>query len=182
MKNVPNALTIFRIILIPIFVYAFLGLGNIMLACFIYVLAGATDLLDGYIARKYNLVTKLGIVLDPLADKLLQLTATATIAISGLSFMWIVFGILLIKEILMILGGALLIKRKDIVMPAVWYGKVYSAFLFVVVLIIMIWKDALPATVQIVIVSLAIVIGILAGIGYLIKFLEIFNRGKNEAI
>jgi len=169
MKNLPNVLTVFRIILVPIFVWAFLGLGSLPIACGIYILAGATDLLDGYIARKYNLITKLGTVLDPLADKLLQLTATATLAISGLHFMWAVFGILLIKEVLMVIGGAVLYK-KGVVMPAVWYGKVYSAYLFVVVLVVILWRDVLSRGVEIGLVASAIVIGILAGVGYWVKF------------
>ena len=175
MKNVPNILTIFRIILIPVFVWAFLGLGSIWLACVIYVVAGGTDLLDGYIARKYNATSKLGTVLDPLADKLMQLTVTATLAISGLAFMWVVFGILLFKEVLMIAGGAVLLGRKDITVPAVWYGKAYSAVLFVVILIIIIWRDVISVNFEITLVAVSVVMGILAGVGYLIKFKKLLN-------
>jgi len=180
MKNLPNILSIFRIILVPIFVYVFLWKENIPLACGIYILAGLTDVIDGYIARKWNLITKLGTVLDPLADKLLQLTATATIAYSGLTFMWIVFSILLIKEILMVIGGIMLYKRKDVVVPSVWYGKVSSAYLFSVALIILACRDILPENIQIALAFSALAFGVFAWIGYMLNFRAVLKKGSNS--
>jgi hypothetical protein len=77
MKHVPNLITITRLFLIPIFIYAFFSgspYGQLH-ALLIYLIAGVTDLLDGYLARKYNVVSLVGIVLDPLADKLMLLAA-----------------------------------------------------------------------------------------------------------
>ena len=74
--NIPNLLSIFRLALIPVFaVVIFSPIPNSALwACLIFLLSGATDVLDGYIARKYNMITNVGKVLDPLADKLMQIT------------------------------------------------------------------------------------------------------------
>jgi len=183
MKNLPNILSCFRIMLVPFFVWAFLGLGNIPLACSIYVLAGLTDIIDGYIARKYNLITKMGIVLDPLADKLLQLTVTATIAISGIAFMWVVFGILFIKEVLMSVGTFLLNKRKDVVVPAVWYGKVSSAYLFIVAFVILAFRQHLHENILIALAFSALSLCVFAFIGYMLNFRAIVKKGKsNETI
>ena len=73
MLNLPNILTIFRFFLIPLFIFAFLSSlkFNNVLAIVIFLLSGVTDVLDGYIARKYNMVTKFGKLLGPLADKLM---------------------------------------------------------------------------------------------------------------
>ena len=180
MKNLPNILSTFRIMLVPLFVWAFLGLGNITLACSIYVLAGVTDVIDGYIARKYNLITKIGMILDPLADKLLQLTAIATIAIWGITFMWFVFGVLLIKEILMVVGGILLYKRKDIVVPAVWYGKVSSMYLFVMAFVIITCRNYLPESILIALASSALAFCVFAWIGYMLNFKAVFKKGKSK--
>ncbi|SNX55062.1 CDP-alcohol phosphatidyltransferase family protein [Thermoanaerobacterium sp. RBIITD] len=73
--NIPNVLTLLRFILIPIFVYSYFYItdGNIF-AAIIFIVSGITDVLDGYIARHYNQITKMGILMDPLADKLMIIT------------------------------------------------------------------------------------------------------------
>ncbi|MCL2739711.1 MAG: CDP-alcohol phosphatidyltransferase family protein [Oscillospiraceae bacterium] len=177
MKNLPNILSIFRIVLIPFFVWAFLGLGNIPLACSIFILAGLTDIIDGYIARRFNLITKLGMILDPLADKLLQLTAVAVVA-TKIPFMWIVFGILLIKEILMGIGTYMLNKRKDVVIPAVWYGKVSSTYLFIVIFVIIACRDYLHENALIALAFSALAFSVFAWIGYMLNFKAALAKGK----
>ena len=181
MKNIPNILSIFRIILVPFFVYAFLGLENIPLACGIYILAGLTDVIDGHIARKYNLITKLGIVLDPIADILLRLTAMATIAISGLSFMWIVFWILLAKEILLVLGVIFLkLKDRNIVAPAMWYSKVAGVYSFAVVLTLLSCQDILHKEAQIALAFSALAFWVFTLIGYIFNYKDVWKNGRGE--
>ena len=85
--NLPNKLTILRLIMIPVFVAVFfipqIPYGN-LISAIIFALAAATDFLDGYIARKYNLVTNLGKFLDPIADKVLVSTALIVMLVSPL--------------------------------------------------------------------------------------------------
>ena len=126
--NVPNALTLVRLLLIPVFVVLYVrgenepalrywSLAVFSIACF-------TDLLDGYIARKYNQITDLGKLMDPLADKVMVLTATLSLAISiNETWLWIVLGILLFKELFMVIGGSLLLKH-GIVVYSYMIGKV----------------------------------------------------------
>ena len=78
--NLPNKLTLFRIFLIPVFIIIMmLNIPNkFLIACMIFIVASATDAMDGYIARKYNLVTDFGKFMDPLADKLLVISALTT--------------------------------------------------------------------------------------------------------
>jgi len=180
-KNIPNILSIFRIILVPFFAYAFLSLKNIPLSCIIYILAGLTDVIDGYIARKYDLISKLGTVLDPIADILLRLTVTATLAVSGLSFMWLIFGVLLLKEIFMILGSILLYRHNNIVAPARWYSKVAGTYLFIVILIMLVFHNIFNDGVQMILAFSALGVWILAFIGYVVHYQEMLRKGFSKS-
>ena len=82
--NIPNLLTIIRFILIPLFVYFYFSNEQFSLeiAAIVFILSGITDTLDGYIARRFNQVTRLGTVLDPLADKLMLITVLASVTMS----------------------------------------------------------------------------------------------------
>jgi len=112
--NIPNIITIFRIILIPIFLLIFNSNieNRVLYAGLVFLLAGLSDVLDGYIARKYNLTSRLGAVLDPFADKLMSFAVLISFTLVGFIPSWILF-ILLIKETIMIIGGLMLYIRKD---------------------------------------------------------------------
>ncbi|QVK16857.1 CDP-diacylglycerol--glycerol-3-phosphate 3-phosphatidyltransferase [Mycoplasmatota bacterium] len=134
--NVPNLLTVIRLFLIPIFILVFFSTleNHLVWAVFIFILAGTTDVLDGYIARKYNLVTKWGQVMDPLADKLMQLTVLTCLTIEGYIPIWIVI-VYGIKEFTMIFGGIFLYTKKEkIVIPANFFGKVSTLTFYLAVL------------------------------------------------
>lgn len=137
--NIPNLLTILRIFLVPIYLLVFFSSleNRFLLAGFIFILAGISDVLDGKIARKYNLITKLGIMLDPIADKMMTFAVLISYTIAGIIPKWIIIA-LGIKEIVMILGGGILYlyKGKQVV-PSNSYGKIatvsfYAATLSIV--------------------------------------------------
>lgn len=134
--NIANILTIFRIILVPIYLLVFFSnLPNkVILAGLIFILAGITDVLDGYIARKNNLITTLGTILDPFADKLMSFTVLLSFTIAGFIPSWIIL-ILGIKEGIMILvGGVLYILKGNFVMPSNKYGKIATASFYIAAL------------------------------------------------
>ncbi len=140
LKHIPNILTIIRLLLVPFFPIAYFSHSpdSHTIALVIFVIASATDFLDGYIAKKYNLITKIGTVLDPLADKLMLLTAIFTLYISG-DLPVIIPIIVSTKEIFMILGGFFLYFRKEkSVIPANKIGKtatvLYTLAIFVTIL------------------------------------------------
>lgn len=134
--NIPNILTLVRFGLIGVFIYIFYNpyiQYNIRWAIFVFVLAGLTDILDGYIARKYNMVTKWGKLMDPLADKLMLITVL--ICLYTKNFVpGIVIFIVLIKELLMILGAAFLYKNRNVVVQSNFYGKAASAAFYVAII------------------------------------------------
>ncbi|MGI6726315.1 MAG: CDP-alcohol phosphatidyltransferase family protein [Christensenellales bacterium] len=118
--NLPNALTMLRLLLIPVFVYL-MAENRMMPALAVFVIASLTDIADGWIARRYNLITDFGKLFDPLADKLMVLSVMVMLAIKGIA-PWAAICILLAKEALMLLGGLLLYKR-NIVVYAMPIGK-----------------------------------------------------------
>lgn len=123
--NVPNVLTMIRMLLIPVYWTLFMG-GYRLIALAVFITASITDLLDGYIARKYQLVTNFGKLMDPLADKLMVLSVMLSLALRGY-VPWAPLIILLCKEGLMVLGGVVLL-RKGVVVYAEKIGKIAQAF------------------------------------------------------
>ncbi len=129
--NVPNALTMLRMGMIPVYIVLFLD-GHKYWALFTFLLAGATDIADGMIARKFHLITDFGKLMDPLADKLMGLTALFSMTI-GTELIpavvpWAVVIVFLGKELLMLLGGVVMLK-KHIVVYSKPIGKAAQALL-----------------------------------------------------
>lgn len=119
--NVPNALTMLRMALIPVYWVLFMQ-DHRYFALAVFIVASVTDLLDGYIARKYHLITNFGKLMDPLADKLMVISVMLSLALKGLA-PWAALIILLCKEGLMVLGGAVLLRR-GVVVYAFKIGKI----------------------------------------------------------
>ena len=123
--NVPNTLTLIRMLMIPLYLIVFAN-GMKYPALIIFLAASLTDLLDGLIARKYHQITNLGKLLDPLADKLMILTVMFSMAIGNAAIRpvvpWAAVGILLGKELIMMLGGLLMLKH-NIVVYSYFIGK-----------------------------------------------------------
>lgn len=128
MKHIPNILSTLRLLMIPLFVVAYFNYSAYVAAA-IYVVAWLTDALDGYLARKFNWITDIGKLLDPLADKLMQITAAVCFTVDNLLFLTVLIP-LVIKETVMCVGGLLVIKRKKVVVQAYWYGKLATVVIF----------------------------------------------------
>ncbi|MBN2558513.1 MAG: CDP-diacylglycerol--glycerol-3-phosphate 3-phosphatidyltransferase [Clostridia bacterium] len=125
-RHLPNIITVLRLFAIPFFIYFMLE-DRLFISALIYFTAAVSDLLDGYLARKWKVVSNFGKLADPLADKAIQIAALLLFCILGrLHFAFII--VLFIKESLMILGSYLLYKKK-IVVYALWYGKAATLLL-----------------------------------------------------
>ncbi|MGH2330659.1 MULTISPECIES: CDP-diacylglycerol--glycerol-3-phosphate 3-phosphatidyltransferase [Thermoanaerobacter] len=163
--NIPNFLTFIRFLLIPLFVYTFFYVpeGNTYAAA-IFILSGITDILDGYIARHYNQVTKIGTLLDPLVDKLMILTVLTSLWIRSL-IPFFVIAILMVKELSMIIGAAILYKKQEIAIPANKYGKAATLF-FYIAIIFSIFKWPYRFT----LVIIALLLAVLAFVVYALEF------------
>lgn len=165
--NLPNILTLFRLLLIPGFVSLFFSRlsNNLIYSILIFLTAGVTDILDGYIARKYNLTTKLGVVLDPLADKLMIITVLACLAIKKYIPLWILV-VIFIKELFMILAGIRLYS-KDTVIPSNNFGKL-TTILFYLAIFVLIFNINLGTL----LIYISVISALIAFINYLILYLR----------
>lgn len=134
--TVPNALSVLRILIIPFFAWFFLR-GQLVVAAVLLVVSGLSDAFDGLIARRFNQITELGKMLDPLADKLTQGVVALCLAIKFpiICPLLIVF---ILKELLMLVGAAVLLKRKKRPCAAMWYGKVATVLFYVSVSVIVV--------------------------------------------
>lgn len=165
--NLPNILTSIRFLLVPLFVYVFFNESqeSIVYATYIFVLAGITDVLDGYLARKYNLITKWGQAMDPLADKLMLITVLICFTIKDYLPVLIII-IVGLKEILMILGGLFLYYKKDkIVVPANKFGKIATVNFYIAILYM-----AFKLPYSIIPISLAMLFAVFALVKYILQF------------
>lgn len=124
--NVPNVLTLLRLLLVPVYVVLF-AKGRKYAALITFMVASFTDFLDGQIARKYNLITDFGKLMDPLADKVMVVTAMCSMAIGNKTISavipWAAVVILFIKELIMVIGSAIML-RYQIVVYSTMVGKV----------------------------------------------------------
>jgi cardiolipin synthase len=164
--------------MIPGFVYYYFSSMKygIRIAIVIFVLAGITDILDGYIARKYNLITRLGIVLDPLADKLMLLTVLISITMKNQISSWIIV-IVAIKETILILGAITLFNNHDIVVPANRFGK-FSTIAFYVAILAVTFDIPYSRA----ILNGFVLATILALLVYMSSYINIRNQNKMDLI
>lgn len=129
-KHVPNILTIIRFLLIPVIIL-FAFQDNYIATILVLTLSGLTDILDGYIARKFNFITNFGKLMDPLADKATQIALLGTLTIQKIIPLWIIV-IVIIKEFLMI-SGASFLYGKELVVSSKWYGKLATVLFYVAI-------------------------------------------------
>ena len=139
--TIPNVLTIIRMLLIPVFVVLFFK-GYKMAALCVFCAASLTDMLDGYLARKLNQITDFGKLFDPLADKLMVLTAMVCQGIDGV-FPWIAIIIVAVKELVMVLGGVFMLKN-NVVVYSNYVGKTAQVF-FIASLILSFFHEKFEA-------------------------------------
>lgn len=182
MMNLPNILTMLRMCMVPIFVWLYYS-GMQPLALIVYLLAGATDILDGYLARKWNQITSFGKLMDPLADKLMTLSMIFCLADTGY-LPWWVLGVLLGKEILMVLGGAVLlkgVKGQKIVVMANWAGKAATAMLIAAVALVFPWHAwEAVRTVGEVLMYAAVTFSLFAMGNYAYGYVKKLSEGKGR--
>lgn len=175
--NLPNKLTLLRMILIPFFVFFLLteyaGNYSEYIALGIFVVASLTDFLDGYIARKYELVTNFGKFMDPLADKLLVSSAMICFVELGRMPAWIV--IVIISREFIISGFRLIAVDNRVVIAASWWGKFKTA-LQIIMVILMILNLEILTLLTTVVMWLALALTVISLIDYLVKNKEVMKE------
>ncbi len=193
--TVPNALSLVRIILVPVFLVLFLK-GSYLAAIIVVAVSGLTDFLDGKIARRFNQISNLGKLLDPLADKLTQMTIAIAFffAYHGAEdsllrgFSWI-FWFYVAKELLMVVGSVVMLSVNIIPGAAIIYGKVATFVYYLVMLLLLICSPVfgltasfgawtLPSVVVVILVSISAVLTLIAFISYMPDILRQVKEHK----
>ena len=132
--SIPNILSIFRMALVPVFLHLYLNAATgreYLLAAGILVLSALTYVLDGFIARRYHMITKLGQILDPAADKMTLAAVTLSLW-HKIPDLWPLFAIFITKELLMVAGTLKLMHKKTDIAGAKWFGKLYTVIFYLV--------------------------------------------------
>lgn len=178
-KNIPNILTALRLIMVPFLGY-FMYSEKYILSLAIFAIGGFTDILDGFIARKCNLVTKWGKVFDPLADKLMQVTALTFLVIQDFIPIFVLV-IVVIKEFLMLIGGILVYKKGKTVIGANWCGKLASViFYFAIIATIILSLDSFKNSYTSMAINVALGLAIACTLFALAMYIIVYFRFSND--
>ena len=178
--NLPNKLTILRVIMIPFFVLTLLYDGGEnqtlrYVAAAIFIIASLTDMLDGKIARKYNLVTNFGKFMDPLADKLLVCSALICLVELKELPAWMV--IVIISREFIISGFRLVASDNGVVIAASYGGKFKTTFQMIAVVLLIVGIPAL-SMVTTAVVWIALVLTVISLVDYITKNVNVLKEGK----
>ena len=181
--NLPNQLTILRTIMIPfflIFLYTdFWGKGNAYAAAAIFIIASLTDMLDGKIARKYNLVTNFGKFMDPIADKLLVCSALIALVDLGKIASWIV--IVIISREFIINGLRLVASDNGVVIAASYWGKFKTIFQMIMIIsLIMDLPILFMDIINMVLIYASLALTVISLIDYVCKNYKVFLEGSSK--
>jgi len=185
--TVPNILSMLRILLVPVIVWVYFDesiADHFLIALVLVFLSAITDVLDGIIARKFNLITDLGKVLDPIADKLTQFVVVFCLA-CDYPLMIVVATIIFAKEILMLIGAVIFVKQGNETPYARWWGKLTTVVLYATMLLFILSSFltvTLPDWVSVTAISLCIACLVFSFLNYALVFVEAKkNKSKSQA-
>ncbi len=177
--NLPNKLTILRVILIPFFVVFMLfditGAADKWIALAIFCIASLTDMLDGKIARKYNLVTNFGKFMDPLADKLL--VCTALICLTSMDKLNVIVVLVIIAREFIISGFRLVASDNGIVIAASYWGKFKTVSQMALIIVLIMDLGGVWTTVGTILTWVALILTVVSLIDYIAKNKQVLTQG-----
>jgi len=179
LKYIPNALTFLRLLLVPLFAICFF-LASPAVALVLFLLAGATDILDGYLARRFSWGSTLGKVLDPVADKSMQCTVLVVLVIAGYIPLLLIIPFIL-KEVVQLFCGLLFFRFRHDVTVSCWYGKLAICVFYLTVSLTILFREAwqgLPLLPILWIVTLILMLCAL--VGYVVRYSRIARNMKNN--
>ena len=177
--TVPNILTLVRLCLIPVIVYVYCFEHMYILTAMLIILSAATDVIDGIIARHFNLVSDVGKILDPIADKLTQLAVLICLITQFGWYMLIPAALLVIKEVFAGVVVLFAINKTGEVTSSVWHGKLTTVLLYLVMGLHIIWPT-MPETLSYVLIILCAAVMIMSAILYAILMFGRIRKVKKD--
>ncbi len=138
--TIPNLMTLFRIILVPIMVVLYIKYKNYQATLWVLILSGITDVGDGFVARKFNMVSDFGKLFDPIADKITQ-ASLALCLWTRFPNMIYIFILMAVKETIMFITGYMSVTSSGEMLAAVWHGKLNTVLFYTAILTHIVWYD-----------------------------------------
>ena len=176
--TIPNLLSLVRLCMIPVIVWLYNGKEDPLWALIVLLLSGATDIIDGIIARRFNMISDFGKAFDPIADKLTQI-AMLFCLVSRFPYMTIPLVILVVKEITAAVMNMIAIKKTSVVMGAVWHGKLTTVILYSTMAIHLIWFN-IPSVVSKILIAVSTVIMLFSAVQYTIRNIKVLTEKKEQ--
>lgn len=177
--NLPNKLTVVRILMVPFFVFFMLtdvaGDASKWIALILFCVASLTDLLDGKIARKYNLVTNFGKFMDPLADKLLVCSAMICMIETGKLASW--FVIIIIAREFIISGFRLVASDNGIVIAASYWGKFKTVFQMAMIIVMILNLGGVFGIIETILMWISLALTVISLVDYVAKNTQVLTQG-----
>lgn len=173
--TIPNMLSVFRLILIPFFVYAYCVEQNFWKTAALLALSGISDTADGYIARRFNMVSDLGKIIDPVTDKLTQ-AAMLLCLLTRYPLMLLPLLLLTFKEVSTGIMSLIVIRKTGLVMSADWHGKVTTGLLYAMMLTHIIWYR-IPVSVSNAMIAVCTAMMLLSFVLYIIRNAKALKAG-----
>ena len=186
LKYIPNILSVIRLALVGVFVAVFFGLENgynNKIALIVFVVAGITDVIDGFLARRFGWVTTVGKILDPMADKLMQCTALVCLAAARMVGVWYILPYIL-KELAILFCGFLVIKKRSFVVVSNIFGKFAALLFYVVIGLVMLLTEQNPPYIAAwvnILCAVSLFFTLMAFTVYFIGFMRNDSRRRAEA-
>ena len=178
--NLPNKLTILRVLMIPFFVLFMLwditGAADKWIAAAIFIVASLTDILDGKIAIKYNLVTNFGKFMDPLADKLLVSAAMICLVEMGRLPAWMV--IVIISREFIISGFRLIASDNGVVIAASYWGKFKTVFQMAMIIVLIFDFGGFFGIIEMVLIWISLILTVVSLVDYIVKNVGVLKDGN----
>ena len=180
--SVPNLLSYFRLILIPVYLVVYFSArepGDYLYAALVIALSGLTDMFDGKIARRFNMITEWGKFIDPVADKFTMGAVALSLAFR-FPLMGFVFALYVVKEGFMLVMGFIMLRHGPKLDGAMWYGKVCTAVTYAVIFALLLFQD-LPGWAQTALICVQIAVTLLSFVLYARYYHGAWKRVKKSA-
>ena len=176
--TIPNILSLFRLLLIPVIMWLYIVKEDPVLTTVILALSGITDIVDGIIARKCHMVSDFGKAFDPVADKLTQI-AMLLCLVSRFKWMLLPLCVMVIKEVTAGILGLLVIRKTGNVYGAVWHGKATTVSLYSMMIVHLIWYN-IPGVISGILIGACTALALLSAFMYTRENVRILLGKKNE--
>jgi len=177
--TIPNLLSLLRLAMIPLLVWLYVSQQKYGWTAFVLLLSGLTDIVDGQIARRCNMVSDFGKFLDPIADKLTQLAMLACL-MTRFPMMKIPLVLLLFKEIISGLMGVFAARKTGVVFSSEWHGKTTTVLLYLTITLHLLWIN-IPIYVTSGLTTLCTMMMLVSGILYLIRSINLFRSNSDSS-